>query len=120
MAEPVWLGRVSLLSLLSGVCVWPVPGWISVSRSEIMSVVPRVIGSGLTPRHQPRCGARHGGSGKHLESSSFPCWVSPKYRKIMRVFVCVCVCTSGHALFVTQIPSILLETASFIGPEFTG
>lgn len=120
MVEPVRLGRVSLLSLFSGVCVWPVPGWSSVSHSEIMSVVPTVMGDGLPPRHQPHCGARHGGSWKHPESSSFPCWISPKYRKIMRVFVCVYVQVVIHALFVTQIPSVLLETASFIGPEFTG
>lgn len=120
MVEPVRLGRVSLLSLFSGVCVWPVPGWSSVSHSEIMSVVPTVMGDGLPPRHQPFCGARHGGSWKHPESSSFPCWISPKYRKIMRVFVCVYVQVVIHTLFVTQIPSVLLETASFIGPEFTG
>lgn len=35
--------------------------------------------------------------------------------------VCGCVCASGHTCPVCdQIPSILLETASFIGPEFTG
>lgn len=51
VAEPVWLRRVSLLPWPSGVGVWPVPSRVSVSYTEIVSVVLKAMGDGLTLRH---------------------------------------------------------------------
>lgn len=51
VAEPVWLRRVSLLPWPSGIDVWPVPSWVSVSYTEIVSAVSKVMGDGLTLRH---------------------------------------------------------------------
>lgn len=104
--------------MLPGVCVWPVPSWISVSHSEIMLVVPMMMGDDRTPRHQHTShlavGLGTGGSGKSAASSSFPCRVSLKYRKIMSVLVCAHVQVVIHVLSLRYHLSYLRQRLSLV------
>lgn len=113
--------------MLPGVCVCPVPSWISVSHSEIMFVVPMMMGDDRTPRHQHTShlavGLGTGGSGKSAASSSFPCRVSLKYRKIMSVFVCAHVQVVIHVLSLRYHLSYLRQRLSLVWSllvKFTG